>query len=64
VRDFLHVRNVSVLNNYRRNDESGWLLIDCGSFIIHVMEQAERNFYELEKLWFRSRVIIHSSKSS
>lgn len=36
----------------KRNDESGWLLLDCGSIIVHLMLDELRDFYELEKLWF------------
>jgi ribosome-associated protein len=64
VRDYLSAHKLSMLNNAERFDESGWILIDCGSFIVHVMEQRERAFYELEKLWFLSPVVFHSSKSS
>jgi ribosome-associated protein len=63
-REFLRPRGVSVLNRIQPNDISGWALLDCGRFVIHVMEQAERLFYELEKLWFRSRTLTYSSKSS
>ncbi len=36
----------------KRSDESGWTLLDCGDVIIHIMLPAQREFYELEKLWF------------
>jgi ribosomal silencing factor RsfS len=40
------------------------VLIDCSSFVIHLMEQDKREFYELEKLWFSGKRLYESSGSS
>ena len=31
--------------------DSGWLLLDFGSIIVHIFDQFEREYYQLDKLW-------------
>ncbi len=39
----------------RRSDEgstaSGWLLLDYGDVIVHILDVDQRSFYRLEELW-------------
>lgn len=32
-------------------DNSGWLLLDYGDIIVHIMEPEIRSYYDLERLW-------------
>jgi ribosome-associated protein len=48
---------LSARNFHKRADESGWLLLDCGSVIVHLMLEEQRAFYDLERLWYDAEVI-------
>ena len=61
---FLQDRGISPNRGRKRVGEDGWILIDCGDFVIHLMTQENRDFYELERLWYTGKQLYHSSKSS
>lgn len=37
--------------------EAKWVLLDCGDLIVHVMQDEERRFYNLERLWGDAQVV-------
>jgi ribosome-associated protein len=62
--EFFRERGIRPLNRHRGREEKGWLLLDFGDFVIHLMEREQREFYDLERLWFKAERIGYWSKSS
>jgi ribosome-associated protein len=48
------------INIYRREGgaDSGWVLLDFGSVIVHVFDQTTREYYDLEQLWDKASPVI------
>jgi ribosome-associated protein len=38
--------------------ESGWVLIDFGSVIAHVLSPEQRSYYQLEELWQHAPKVV------
>ncbi len=38
--------------------ESGWMLTDFGSVIVHIFAPTERDYYQLDKLWDKAVPVI------
>ena len=51
VRDELDKINVRPNRAEEGSTASGWLLLDYGNVIIHILDVDQRSFYRLEELW-------------
>ena len=56
-------RDIRPLHPRRRSEEAGWVLIDLGFAVVHLMTREMREFYELERLWFGASRVYSSSDS-
>lgn len=39
--------------------DSGWLLMDYGDIVVHIMSAENRSYYDLEGLWKSANVLVH-----
>jgi ribosome-associated protein len=38
--------------------EDGWLLVDIGDTIVHLFDPEQRDYYRLEQLWDKGKVLL------
>lgn len=64
LKEMLSDHSIDILKQHKQISDDGWELIDCGGYVIHLMNTEMREFYDLDKLWFSGNIIFQSSKSS
>jgi ribosome-associated protein len=37
----------------------GWLLVDFGDVILHLFSPERRDYYRLEELWAKGKILLH-----
>jgi ribosome-associated protein len=50
VRDAVKSRGLQVMR-MEGEDNGEWIIVDCGAAVVHVMQPAIRQYYNLEELW-------------
>jgi ribosome-associated protein len=38
--------------------ESGWMLVDYGTVVVHLFQEDTRRYYDLEGLWNKAQVLV------
>ena len=45
---------------HREGDsDTGWLLLDFGDIIVHILGSKEREYYDLERLWNGAKTVVY-----
>lgn len=39
--------------------DGGWLVLDYGYIVIHLFSPDQRDYYQLEELWGKGKVLLH-----
>ena len=59
----LALKEIGILVPRHKGKEDDWLILDCGSQVVHIMLEETRNFYALEKLWQYSEQLDEATGS-
>ena len=59
--ELFNERDIVPLRPRRRSEAAGWVLIDLGHTVIHLMTSEMRDFYKLEDLWFGAKTLFGPS---
>ncbi len=51
IEEDLEKQRIKTLSRALSNDESGWMVLDYVSVIVHIFYEPMREFYSLERLW-------------
>ncbi len=38
--------------------DNGWVVVDCGDVVVHLFSPTQRDYYRLEELWDKGKVIV------
>jgi ribosome-associated protein len=48
----------SLSSSIEGKPENGWMIIDAGDIIVHLFAPEQRNYYRLEELWNKGKVLV------
>lgn len=64
IRKQVYAMGYTIKQNRKNHGAKGWVLMDCGDFILHLFVEEQRDYYQIEERWENAEVIYSSSKLS
>jgi len=64
IQEDLEKERIKSLSKVTPNDESGWVVLDYVSVIVHIFYKPIREFYSLERLWSDAKKVRSSSRGA
>lgn len=58
VREAMKTRYHKLPSSIEGAPESGWMLMDYGGVIVHLFQEQQRRYYDLEGLWRKAHVLV------
>src|SRR5512133_1194750 len=47
-----------IIASIEGESNDGWLVVDLGDVVVHLFSPDQRDYYDLEKLWDRGKVLL------
>lgn len=62
IEEYLARQGIKALSKVSPTDESGWVVLDLVSIVVHIFYKPIREFYSLERLWSDAKKVRVPSK--
>jgi len=49
----------ALLGRVEGSSRNGWVLVDFGDVILHLFSPERRDYYRLEELWGKGKILLH-----
>jgi len=51
-------KNFNINVRIEGTPRSGWIVVDVGDVVVHLFSPEQRNYYRLEELWAKGKVLV------
>jgi len=52
-------KNHKINGRVEGGSKSGWVVVDLGDVVVHLFSKEQRDYYRLEELWSKGKVLVH-----